>query len=272
MSDTVISLARAKAAADKEYEKAFRAHLRSFKPLDIDVFWQVLDRFQTEIINGEKAGRDIESAVHNLTCSLVYRSSHGKAITGWPEDQMTAWESLARFLNRYEEVSLALSRKMSEMPNLDRSDDGYGDLMDSLPLAGKEIFTAIMEDDIANNKQLEAAFSAIPREPGLEYTAHPLKEFVLEGENYVTSTFEKALLKSFVHVTRDLDEDPYERRSGEPHAVVTMEPDRGKNDWRSTLTLSLAVRGPFHDREEAEAYSKQEGGTPVKLCGATVLR
>lgn len=180
----IIELAQASVKANDEYEQAMRLHLRSFNPLDLDQFWGAVADLAKNMEH-----RSVEMSIHNWFCAFVYHSYGKHGVEGWPEDEMTSWEHAARFLARYEQVKVALAKKMNAMPNLGRSDDGYGDLMDSLPLAGEEVCTAIMEDDIANNKQLEAAFED-----------HPLKDFILHGENYVELKFMEKLRESFLSI------------------------------------------------------------------------
>lgn len=181
MDKTVTELAKEKTAADRAFGKAFRAHLRTFEPLEISRFWEVVDQLQLHIGRRLSYG-GVKDGAHNLICQEVYQAT----------DEMSAWGDMARFLARYEDIKTRLSIKMDRLPGLDRGDDGFGDLIDSLPLAGPEVFIAIMADDVANGKQLDKAV-----------IAHPLAKFILEGENYICMTFEKALKKSFVHVSRE---------------------------------------------------------------------
>lgn len=238
----VIELAKAKAQADKEYGEAFRAHLRVFKPLDDEEFWPILELFQGNVVSRLKYGNGVKEGAHNLLCELVYHR------TG--EDRMDAWENMARFLARYEQNTRRLSAKMNDMPNLDRGDDSYGDLLDSLPLAGKEIFDAIMGDDIANNKQLEKAF-----------IDHPLGKVILHGENYVCMTFEKVLLKSFVSVSRDHEEDREEALI--PHVALVVEPVKADRPWGDVEGLKTMVRGPFRNGNEAAQFAEQNPGAQI---------
>ena len=252
MSQTVIELARAKTAADTAYEQAFRAHLRSFKPLDTEKFWVILDQFKDEIIARVNRGTNVKDGAHNLMCRLVHND----------DNPLKSWEDMVRFLSKYEEVSATLSKKCFEMKGLERGDDGYGDLMDSLPLAGRVVVDGIMSDDIANYRQLTKALAE-----------HPLKKFILDGENYVHMTFERVLQKAFTSVTRDRKKDDDLPERVEPHVVLLVKPAKPTRSYGECQEITIGVRGPYKNAHEAEKYVEQEGsGIAVRVYSAPVLQ
>jgi len=267
LMSTITELAATKTAADKAYGEAFRAHVNTFKPLDPELFWDIIDVFSEEIQSRLKYGSPVADAGHNMFCLFVYQSRSCSDKTVWPDSELLRWEQMARFLARYSEVQKDLCRKMRDMPNLDRGDDSYGDLLDSLPLAGRKVCSDIMEDNIANNKQLEAAFEG----PGMD-PRHPLREFILHGENYITMKFEKVLMKSFLAVSRRDDDDDEREARPDPHVVLVSEPIKGSLFGVAT-GMKLTVRGPFLNGDEAEAYIKQEGiGAAMQIYRGVVKR
>lgn len=185
MSERVKALARAAAEADTEYRSVFGHYILEFEPLDIEQFWGVMSR----LVKNIDSSFSVKTACHNLMCTFVYSSAMSE-VAGWPDEPTPAWESAARFFARYQKITSDLCDKCWKMPGLERSDDGYGDLMDALPLAGREIVKGIMEDDIANYKQLEACV------PG------PLRDFILNGENYIVISLEDALRKAYQSIAR----------------------------------------------------------------------
>lgn len=249
MDKTVIELAKEKAAADQAYESAICAHLRTFKPMDTGQFWKVIDQLQANIVKRLSHG-GVKAAAHNLLCDQVYRHPE--------EEQMGAWEDMARFLACYEVVKNNLSIKMDDMPGLDRGNDSYSDLIDSLPLAGQKIMMAIIVDDIANGKQLEAALAD-----------HPLATFILHGENYVTMTFKQGLLKAFVSVSREYEEE--RKLPVELHVVMIMEPLTVEYSRRES-GLAVKVRGPFNSEREAMEFSRQQGNGVVALLLEGIIK
>ena len=258
----LIQTAKARNEANKAYKTAVSAEMRSLKPMDPEEFWETLACLASNL----KAGKtSVDSAMHNFMCNAVYQS-YGTCPPCFDElSKHFAWELACRFLRKYEEVKATLSKKMHDMKGLDRGDDGYGDLMDSLPLAGRDIVDAIMSDDIANYKQLEKALGEV-------HEKHSLKKFILDGENYITMKLEEALVKAYLSVVRDIDDEGYsEERRSDPHVVlVTTTSKQGY----TLFGMQVNVRGPFQDRYEAEAFAKQEDGacTVVKLFGGVVKK
>lgn len=255
-----IQTAKARNAAQEAYKKAFWAELRSLKPMPTEEFFVTVEALAKVVEQDRKRG--MGSAMHNFFCNNVYQS-YGQC--AWPFDDLSkpvAWELMARFHNKYEEVKSTLSKKCWELKGLERGDDGYGDLMDSLPLAGRAVVEGLLNDDIANYKQLEKALAD-----------HPLKDFILNGENYVEMKMEEKLEEAFLSVVRDLDEDDEDDRPREnPHCVIKTVPIK-ERDWGDTMGLQINVVGPFRDHYEAEKYAKQEGDcSVVKLYSGTVLK
>ena len=258
---TAISkLAQDKRDADKAYETAFTVYLQKFKPMEVNLFWEMIDVFRDEIKSRMEYGTAVGDASHNMFCKFVYRSYVDSDVGVWPEEEMGRWEQMARFLARYSEVSRDLYKRLIKMPGIGHGDDSYGDLIDSLPLAGRKICSDIMEDNIANDKQLVASFDG----PGMD-PPDKLRDFILRGENYIKTTFDEALSNSFVSVALR-DDEPEEEVRKDPHVVLVQKAVKKEGPWGRCTEMVTRVRGPFLNSDEAEAYVKQEGeGTAVKI-------
>jgi hypothetical protein len=253
-------LAKARRDSNKAYETAFRKEVRSLKPMDTEEFWEVIPALAVLLTEG----RDVDSAMHNFMCNAVYQS-YGDCPAPFEDlSSPVAWELMVRFLNKYEEVKRSLSKKCHDLRGLERGDDGYGDLMDSLPLAGVDVVHGLMVDDIATYKQLEEAFTL--------KNDQPLKKFILDGENYITMKLEEALQKAYLStsVSQD-DEDEMDRRETDPHVVITNKAHK-EQSWGRTHGVMQVVVGPFDNHHDAEAFADQNGGTALKLFGGTVKR
>lgn len=167
-----------------DYRKAVTALAYNVEPMGDDEFYDALAVLADGAVRDRKRG--VKSAIHNFFCATVWQS-YGRCPSAFNGlSGLEAWQLMARFLKRYEQLKSQLSKKCNDLPGLERGDDGYGDLMDSLPLAGRFVVTGLLEDDIANFKQLEKAISD-----------HPLKDFILDGENYITMTLEDKLRDAF---------------------------------------------------------------------------
>lgn len=261
--DELLKQARATHEVEQAYDKAFRENKWALKPLDAEAFWLIIASFQGNVESGLRMDRRVESEAHNLMCTYVHGSYGNSTVPDWPEEKLARWENMVRFLVKYEEVKATLSKKMYDMKGLERGDDGYSDLIDSMPLAGREIVSGIMVDDIANYKQLEKAL-----------VDHPLKDFILNGENYVEGALEKVLKEQLpgILACMDYDDDDRPREAIEPHVVLILEPVKPKQPWGNTEAMSLKVRGPFKNGHEAALYVEQQGGQKIRLLEGIVKR
>lgn len=261
----LIEAAKTRNAAAKAYKEAFRAEMRALKPMTDEDFLATLDVFISCVVDAREHKRDVDNAVDHLRAGLVFGLNWGCEAPDCFADcsQPVRWELFARFVNRYEMLKNTLSKKLCELPGLERGDDGYGDFIDSLPLAGRAVQDGIFQDDIANYKQLEKALED-----------NPLKDFILHGENYIEMALERALEKAFLSVVNEIEADEEDDRPREnPHCVIEMVPIKERS-WGDTMGMQINVRGPFHDHYEAEKFAKQEekGGMVVKIYGGTVKR
>lgn len=261
--DELLKQARATHEVEKAYDDAFRKNKWTLKPLDAEAFWLIIDSLRGNLEGGLAVGRRVESEVHNLMCQYVHGSYSRPKIPDWPEEKLARWENMVRFLVKYEEVKATLSKKMHDMKGLERGDDGYGDLMDSLPLAGREVVSGIMVDDIANYKQLVKALKD-----------YPLKDFILNGENYVEMALESKLKEQLpgILACMDYDDEDRPREAIEPHVVLILEPVKPKQPWGNTESMSLKVRGPFKNGHEAALFVEQQGGQKLRLLEGIVKR
>jgi hypothetical protein len=223
MPKTIYELAQAKREADKIYEKAMNAHLLTCEPMELKFFWDdplaVLRREIIAQLNAIAAPpvkwtRDkvITSAIKQGFGSIL--QSDDDYDDYWVGTKMGRWEQIAQFAARYSQVKRGLYKKMDQMPGLDCGDRSRRDLLsnvffergfsslthlvDSLPLSGRDTVRWIMEDDIVNRSQLEKVLD----NPVGKTTSDPLKDFILNGENYVEMTIGQELAKSYLSVSR----------------------------------------------------------------------
>jgi hypothetical protein len=251
----LLEAAKAKLEANKTYHKAIRREMGAFEPLGDSEFLAGLDCLIEKVTKDRKRG--VESIMHNLMCSWVYGTGFSDAPDGWPaqpdrsafrmDDEqdkgklmLACWEQSVRFRNHYEQLTGKLSKMLWEMPGLERGDDGYGDLIDSLPLAGRAVLDGLFREEIVSFKQLEKALAD-----------NPLKDFILNGENYIQMKLTEALEQAYLSVARDLtwDEEAERKEYATPHVVLL-----------GGLGDRLIVLGPYDDDYDAEKVLKQRGG------------
>jgi hypothetical protein len=73
----------------------------------------------------------------------------------------------------------------------DRGDDAYGDLLDALPLAGREVIHEALASEYDNQEQFDAAVFV-----GCDGSKQ-LAKLILHGENYVAMALADAAQESF---------------------------------------------------------------------------
>jgi hypothetical protein len=171
-----------------EFYQSMRVYLHDCIPMEDDAFWDYLEYFAKEIRSrmSYDSGNPIKSASHNTILYIKGRVDSDRPLTRW----LTA----AKFLAAYKRWSGKLSEKCWEMPGVEKSDDSYGDWTDALPLGGRKFVTGILEDDIANYKQVDKA---------LDEHSPTLKKLIQDGENYIEMKFEDELIEHFSYAARE---------------------------------------------------------------------
>jgi hypothetical protein len=163
----------------QQFEFEVRAYIWGVTPMDADEFWEHLESFTKELrrrfhyVNNDA----FRSGAHNTIISLKQTDP----------DPLAGWHVAASFIAAYRHMGDTLSNICWKMPDVDKGEDGYGDWMDSLPLAGRAVFDGIMNGDFATYKQVTQAVKK-----------HCLKldaSLIMDGENYVKSKFEEELVK-----------------------------------------------------------------------------
>lgn len=179
-------LAIAYRASLANYAKAFRRHFHdSVTVLTDDRFWALQPVFRSEVCKfrfnyGRSNG--VEQAAREL-----FR----KPLAGDFDDSPTyTLDEAVQFAKTWPSIQNRLYRPLFDVVQ-DRGDDAYGDLLDSLPLAGREVVEKAIAGDFANERQFESAV--------LEGCAgdETLAKFILHGENYAAMALADAARDAF---------------------------------------------------------------------------
>lgn len=219
----VIGLLTVKRRLDKQCSDATENLMRQAEPMEDGSFWDLLASFAKRVQRDDS----VESACHNLMVYEVYQQ----------EDEAGAWERVCSFFKRYCFLVRQLSEKCSDMPGLDRSDDGYGDLVDSLPLAGRKVCKGILEGKIVTYEDLSNAFDGHTKK---------FKSFILDGENYIEMSLECAIKKALaVIVGRKVPQEELSAPApADPCIMLVGYPSTG-----------FEAIGPFSNPQEASDWS-----------------
>jgi hypothetical protein len=108
----------------------------------------------------------------------------------------------ARFIRMFEETSSKLSDALFELPGLERGDDSYGDLCDSLVLAGKEIVERAISKGFKHYSELEE----MVYEKWTDKDTRKIFHQVMRGENYFHMFLQEEFESRFPSVLRGLHE------------------------------------------------------------------
>lgn len=111
----------------------FRLHVSHAKPLDDNEFWAMIDELNTEIRRTGKKP-DYELAFERFCWEYAFRN----------ENKI---DKVVRFIKTYESKVAALYKPLNEVIE-GYGDDGYGDILDSFPLFGREKYEKALKGEI----------------------------------------------------------------------------------------------------------------------------
>jgi hypothetical protein len=175
------------------YQDAARDYIRSLAPLPVEAFDALVPKLADAIRNTLHHGRaDVERGVEHFIYDHVIRGAY--VIGGDKTAIRPNWGKMACFLARYVELKDRLSKHCFNMPGVEKGDDGYGDWIDALPLAGEHILNAIWTGTTYSNlKEMLSGDS--------------LSGLILNGENYISMRLEDNLIERLANIERH-DESP----------------------------------------------------------------
>jgi hypothetical protein len=121
--------------------KAFRAILHQSEAMEEDKFWELIENLNKTIKRTENHKVGTENFMHNLAFG------HSK-VSG----EATTVEDGFSFVKAYEEMSGKISKPLWDVIE-GFGDDGYGDVIDSFLLFGKERYLKALEGEIEGKSE-----------------------------------------------------------------------------------------------------------------------
>lgn len=179
-SDDILQQADETRQAEERYSNAFYSWANGVATLKPGLFWREIRRLRSIWEERRRHGRAPDDAADEYLRQAQCESEERFA-------------EAVHFAVSYRRCSAALSKACGKvLEGWERGDDSFGDLMDSLPLAGRDVFKRIKkgeffvedenEDEVVNLEDLEAAVhSAAPK----------VADLILNGENYWASNLEE---------------------------------------------------------------------------------
>lgn len=182
--------------AEKTFKRTFDGIFKDHLTLDPHHFNSVCDALKHCIVKAKN--NDVEVAINELcrqvVCNQTVLVANGLKVGLTFEDLF----GFAKLWNYYVDLAKIGFEQRGVDMRLGRSDDGYGDLCDALPLAGKEFIERIVAQDILSDKQLEKGVTEV-------LTGTFFVGTVLHGENYFSMRLEEGLFKWTRIAVRGLD-------------------------------------------------------------------
>ena len=184
-----VAEARALVVANAKFTKAMIGLERGLDPLTDAEFWSVLAIYRNEVLSSIRGGRKSDASAHNLQCRMESRGEQKAAL-------------YMRFAKTYGIKAAALYKPLFEVVE-GRGDDSYGDLLDNLPLIGREVYDKAIEGYYGNENALKEATAEALEAPvrktlserqhrptpvvlaeRTKDTIDKLLEYIFGGENY----------------------------------------------------------------------------------------
>lgn len=165
--------------AKQAYEAAFRAYfVDEVTLLSDDRFWEMQKVLAWEVVRFQP-GHGRTSGIEMATAEVFRKplAEDYRCLGGDGEVPPYSLDEAVQFAKGCDGLKQRLYQPLFEVVE-DRSDDGYSDLLDALPLAGRELIEQALAREFANHRQFERAIKqACPDDW--------LSELILRGENYI---------------------------------------------------------------------------------------
>jgi hypothetical protein len=172
--------------AEQHYHVAFRDFFANeVTTLPNDRFWQIQGAFVREVVTYRFAyvrSNGVEQAAREL-----FRKPLGDDFDGRDGGAATRYSmhEAIRFARTWRELIRRLYRPLFEVIE-GRGDDAYGDLLDALPLAGREVVQKSLDYAYSSHRRFERAVrDAFEDQPQMAV-------LILHGESYVAMSLYEA--------------------------------------------------------------------------------
>ena len=184
-------------AAQENYHVAFGDYFANeVTSLPDDQFWQLQQVFVREVVTfrfsyGRTNG--IDQAARELFRKPLASDFNGRGTGEVPRYSM---HEAIQFAKTWRELTRRLYQPLFDVVE-DRGDDAYGDLLDALPLSGRDVIEKSLAKEIGNCGQFEQAVRDVCKE------CPQMAELILHGESYIASSLCDAAREYFAIVSDD---------------------------------------------------------------------
>lgn len=149
--------------AEREYKKAW-GEIKRTDLLDADRFWEIFENFEKIVADRLRCHGD-RKYVSREACDEFFRQ-------GCVNEIQVSFDELVLFSNNWSEISAELNKSLCTVVET-KSDDGFSDLCDSLPLTGRDTVAKLLySDNLTHNNVYELVLES------------ELCDLIWTGENY----------------------------------------------------------------------------------------
>jgi hypothetical protein len=190
--DDVHKLAKAHLLAKSAFNRGYCRYWKAeVKPCSDDTGWKLLEVFRGEV---EKFCFKLKRGEEGITQAA--REIFRQELVG--EADYT-FEDVVGFVKWYEALKSKISQAIGYLYEF--HGDSFGDLVDSYPLAGRELVERALASHTKSDRPRREGYfdEGEVRSAVLEKLGSQWHKLICEGENYVVSALEAACRKCYLH-------------------------------------------------------------------------
>jgi hypothetical protein len=208
--EAAIVSARTLRQAQEIYDNAIRNYghgaVERVKPLSEAAFWQITDSYRTLVLVAIATSRaePPKWAADEMFRIAVYEGTASWWSKKMPHGHRASFFDTFNYAFTYSQYRREYYKLVDAMPQVSgecgKSDDGFGDLMDGLPLLGQTFYQRLQRKRFYNYKHFKhivrKTVNQFVDELGPDYTHYADKvkrrftRMILDGENYFGMTLE----------------------------------------------------------------------------------
>lgn len=200
--------ARVLKQAQDKYDELMRNYggwISLKEPLDEATFWRITDTFRILIFQAITLDRadPVDWAADEMCRLATYPHTQTWWIDEFQKFDNLLFPTVLQYAYTYENYRTKAYKLVDAMKQIEtgKGDDGFGDMMDSLPILGHKFFRRMEKMRFYNYKHFREVIHKTVREHvkalGDKYTYYEdkivkkLAHMIIEGENYFSMTLEE---------------------------------------------------------------------------------
>ena len=184
--------------------------IRNAEPISVKRFWELHPIFFREVVNFLARGRDevvkhaFDEVCRKVDADSFHQYEQREGVSQNFAIEHYGYDDLVGFMLRWRLMTDDLAEAWDGVP-MNRGDDSFNDLCDSLPLMGERIIKRVINKEILSPEQLKDDVRDAPLLVGV---TPDIAGFVLDGENYFRMRMEEVFTdRLWYHIVRQIPHD-----------------------------------------------------------------